>query len=60
MTGTRSLRLIWRWPALFAALNVFGLLAALIGQAGIWLPLSWIALAMPLAVAAICIVRGRA
>lgn len=59
MTGTRSLRLIWRWPVLLAVLNVFGLLAALIGQTGIWLALSWIALTIPLAVAAICIVRSR-
>jgi len=59
MTGHRSLGLIWRWPVLLAALSVFGLLAALIGQTGIWLPLSWIALTIPLAVAAICIVRSR-
>ena len=59
MTANRSLGLIWRWPALLAALSVFGLLAALIGQTGIWLPLSWIALTVPLAVAAICIVRSR-
>jgi len=59
MTGHRSPGLIWRWPVLLAALSVFGLLAALIGQTGIWLPLSWIALTIPLAVAAICIVRSR-
>lgn len=59
MTGNRSHVLIWRWPVLLAALSVFGLLAALIGQTGIWLPLSWIALIIPLAVAAICIVRSR-
>ena len=59
MTGNRSLRVIWRWPVLLAALSVFGLLAALIGQTGVWLPLSWIALTIPLAVAAICIIRSR-
>ncbi|TWA93623.1 hypothetical protein [Bradyrhizobium stylosanthis] len=59
MTGNRSLGLIWRWPVLLAALSVFGLLAALIGQTGIWLPLSWIALTIPLAVATICILRSR-
>ncbi|MBR0821363.1 hypothetical protein [Bradyrhizobium liaoningense] len=59
MTARRSLALIWRWPALLAALSVFGLLAALIGQTGIWLPLSWGALTIPLAVAALCIVRSR-
>ena len=59
MTNRRSLSLIWRWPALFAVLSVFGLLAALIGQTGIWLPLSWGGLTIPLAVAAICIVRSR-
>jgi uncharacterized membrane protein YbaN (DUF454 family) len=55
----RSPSLIWRWPALLAALSIFGLLSALLGQTGIWLPLSWIALTVPLAVAAICIVRSR-
>ncbi|MHC2622607.1 hypothetical protein ACVIW2_004639 [Bradyrhizobium huanghuaihaiense] len=59
MTARRSPNLIWRWPALLAALSIFGLFAALIGQTGIWLPLSWGALTVPLAVAAICIVRSR-
>jgi hypothetical protein len=59
MTGRRSLVLIWRWPALLAVLSIFGLLAALIGQRGIWLQLSWGALTLPLAVAAICIARSR-
>ncbi|MBR0843061.1 hypothetical protein JQ607_22890 [Bradyrhizobium liaoningense] len=59
MTGRRSLVLIWRWPALLAVLSIVGLLSALLGQTGLWLPLSWIALAAPLAVAAICIGRSR-
>ncbi|MGY8710358.1 hypothetical protein RAD16_31880 [Bradyrhizobium sp. 18BD] len=59
MSAHRSIGVIWRWPALLAVLSVFGLLAALIGQTGVWLPLSWIALTIPLAVAAICITRGR-
>ncbi|MCK1395255.1 hypothetical protein [Bradyrhizobium sp. 1] len=59
MTGRRSLAMIWRWPSLLAVLSVFGLLAALLGQTGIWLPLCWGALTIPLAVAAICIVRSR-
>ncbi|WP_027555581.1 hypothetical protein [Bradyrhizobium sp. Cp5.3] len=59
MTGRRSLSLIWRWPALLAVLSVFGLLSALLGQEGLWLPLSWAALATPLVVAAICVGRSR-
>lgn len=59
MTGRRSIALIWRWPALLAAFSIFGLLSALLGQTGFWLPLSWIALATPLAVAAICVSRSR-
>lgn len=35
------------------------LLADPIGQAGIWLPLSWIALSIPVVVAAICVIRSR-
>lgn len=41
---------VWRWPALLAALTVFGLLSALLGQGGVWRALSWAALATPLAV----------
>jgi hypothetical protein len=44
---------IWRWPAALAALTLFGLLSALLGQGGIWWVLSWIALSMPLVTAAI-------
>jgi hypothetical protein len=49
---------IWRWPFVLAALIVFGLLSALLGQGGIWWGLSWIALAIPLLVVAACL--GRA
>ena len=59
MTGRRSLALIWRWPALLAAMSLFGLSSALLGQTGLWLPLSWIALASPLVVATICVGRSR-
>jgi hypothetical protein len=59
VTGRRSLALIWRWPVLLAVLSLFGLLSALLGQTGVWLPLSWIALATPVGVAAICIGRSR-
>ncbi|WP_424630660.1 hypothetical protein [Bradyrhizobium sp. SYSU BS000235] len=50
MTAHHTLWMVWRWPLLLAALTVFGLLAALIGQSGLWWPASWIALAMPLIV----------
>jgi hypothetical protein len=40
---------LWGWPLALAALSIFGLLAALLGQGGIWWVLSWIALATPLA-----------
>ncbi len=42
---------VWRWPLLLAALTVFGLFAALLGQHGTWLWISWVALAVPLAAA---------
>jgi hypothetical protein len=42
---------VWRWPVLLALLTVFGLLSALLGQHGIWLWLSWVALAALPAVA---------
>jgi hypothetical protein len=56
-----SQRRIWRWPTLLSATILFGLLSALLGQGGIWWILSWVSLATPLAVVAICILfRGRA
>jgi hypothetical protein len=44
----QSLGRIWRWPSLLAGLITFGLLSALLGQGGVWWPLSWVALAIPL------------
>jgi len=59
MSARRSLTRIWRWPALLAALSIVGLLSALLGQEGVWLLLSWIALATPLVVAGVCIGRRQ-
>lgn len=59
MTGRYSVARIWRWPSLFAIASVFGLFSALLGQTGVWLPLSWIALSAPILTALICIARGR-
>jgi dolichyl-phosphate-mannose--protein O-mannosyl transferase len=50
---------IWRWPIVLAALILFGLFAALLGQGGVWWPLSWIALGIPLIVIAALIRPGR-
>lgn len=59
MTAHHSSWMIWRWPLLLAALVVFGLLSALLGQGGIWWALSWIALAIPLVLIVVCIARWR-
>jgi hypothetical protein len=40
---------IWKYPALLAALTIFGLLAALTGS-GFWYVLSWTALFVPVIV----------
>ena len=50
---------IWLWPAAIALLTVFGLLSALLGQSGLWWALSWIALAVPLAVIVWFVVKGQ-
>jgi dolichyl-phosphate-mannose--protein O-mannosyl transferase len=55
----RSIGTIWSWPALLAALTLFGLSSALLGQGGVWWVLSWLALAVPLLVIGICIHRRR-
>ncbi|HVY15010.1 MAG TPA: hypothetical protein VHB27_07275 [Rhodopila sp.] len=49
---------VWRWPIAIAMLTVFGLFAALLGQGGVWLWLSWAALAFPLAVILACLSRS--
>ncbi|HEY4165433.1 MAG TPA: hypothetical protein VGM96_01615 [Reyranella sp.] len=49
---------IWRWPLLLAALTIFGLLAALLGQDAAWWIVSWIALGIPLAAVAWALIRA--
>jgi hypothetical protein len=49
---------VWRWPVALAALTVFGLLAALLGQDEAWWIVSWIALGVPLAVVAWALLRA--
>jgi hypothetical protein len=44
-------------PLAVAALTLFGLFSALLGQTGAWLALSWAALSAPLAIVAICVKR---
>jgi hypothetical protein len=50
---------IWRWPSVFAALTVFGLLSALLGQGGAWWALSWITPTIPLVAILVCLQRRR-
>jgi len=42
---------VWGWPAAFAVLSAFGLVAALVDD-GVWDLAGWIALAIPAAVCA--------
>jgi hypothetical protein len=49
----------WRWPLALALLTVAGLVAALLGEGGLWWPTAWAALAAPLAVAAWAVWRPR-
>ncbi|HVV40044.1 MAG TPA: hypothetical protein VHC94_03160 [Nitrobacter sp.] len=59
MSGARSFVRIWRWPLLLAALTCFGLLAALLGGGGLWWPLAWLALGIPLATIAFGVCGAR-
>ncbi|MFT3940281.1 hypothetical protein [Rhodopseudomonas sp.] len=43
----RTLRQIFVWPALIAALSTVGLLSALLGD-GVWDGVSWVALTIPI------------
>jgi hypothetical protein len=48
---------IWRLPSAIAATTLFGLLAALLGEGGLWWALSWVALSPPLVVIVLCLSR---
>lgn len=58
-----SVMAVWGWPAGLAVLTLLALLAALLGQEGVWLWLSWGALAfllgLPLYHLAAGVRRGR-
>jgi uncharacterized membrane protein YgaE (UPF0421/DUF939 family) len=54
-----SLAAIWRWPAVLAGFTIAGLLSALLGQRGVWLVISWVLLAIPLAVIVGCLQRRQ-
>ncbi|MBB2199470.1 hypothetical protein HLH44_18870 [Gluconacetobacter sp. 1c LMG 22058] len=49
---------VWPWPITLGLLTTFGLLSALLGQHGIWLALSWVALSIPLVVTVVCLLRA--
>jgi hypothetical protein len=62
MTHPSNLRIsvflaIWLWPVILAVLSLFGLLAALLGQGGVWWILSWISLGVPVVTILVCIAR---
>ncbi|MBS0222740.1 MAG: hypothetical protein JSR91_18585 [Proteobacteria bacterium] len=48
---------IWTWPLVLALLTMIGLLSALLGEGGVWWALSWLALAAPLLVIAVCLLK---
>jgi hypothetical protein len=49
---------VWLSPSILAALTMFGLFSALLGQHGIWHWLSWLTLSVPLLVILLCAVRA--
>lgn len=59
-SARRSWFEIWRSPLLLAAATAAGLLVALLGQRGAWLPISWMLLAIPLVVIVAYLYRGLA
>jgi hypothetical protein len=59
MSSHRSRAQIWLWPVVLAVLTLSGLFSALLGQSGIWLPLSWLLLGIPLFVIVWCMPMRR-
>ena len=58
MSTGRTRQAPWAIPALLALVTLFGLLAALVGEGGIWWPLSWVTLAVPCMCSGYYLVRG--
>ncbi len=58
-SARRSWFAIWGPPILLAVLTAAGLLSALLGQRGPWLPISWALLAIPLVVIVASVCRGQ-
>ncbi|OZI30291.1 hypothetical protein CAL29_19780 [Bordetella genomosp. 10] len=56
MAASHNFWFVWRIPTLLGLLTVFGLLAALLGT-GPWHWASWVAMALPLVVIALCLIR---
>lgn len=54
----QSLRRIFAVPLLLALLSAVGLVSALVGD-GVWDVLSWLTLAVPIAIGAYCFARPR-
>jgi len=54
----QSLRQIFAVPLLLALLSAVGLVSALVGD-GVWDALSWLTLAVPVAIGAYCFARPR-
>ena len=49
----------WLRPIVLSVVTVFGLLAALIGETGVWWALSWLMLAAPLLVMAYHLIAAK-
>lgn len=54
----QSLRQIFAIPTVLALLSAVGLVSALVGD-GVWDVLSWLTLAVPIAIGAYCFARPR-
>jgi hypothetical protein len=54
----QSLRQIFRIPIVLALLSAVGLVSALVGV-GVWDVLSWLTLAVPIAIGAYCFAKPR-
>lgn len=58
MSAARSSFHPWTIPTALALITMAGLLAALIGEGGVWWALSWVALAVPCVCSVFYLIRG--
>lgn len=55
-----SFRRQWLWPIVLAVVTIAGVIAALVGESGLWWASSWLMMSVPLVVMAYYLMAAKA